>query len=361
MGVGINFSLEDVIFNGVFKKICSRKSYVLPKILITATALPLSLFLISTAGAQTGSSDGSLADLEARASVLDTSRSEALASLVGADSEVDRYTNEISDAGSRRDQVQSDIQAEQERVTKLQDLLGKQRTALEKRLCTAYKSDDMGYLDAILGAGDFNDFVNRVDMISMIADEDRQLIDSINTARQAEEEKIASLTQKQDELDTTITQLSDARANLVSAQAEQQQTIAEIEADMQFNDSQMAELRAQATAIETRMDEIQTAAEQDGSDDSADTPAPSGGSSMTMNSTAYCMEGTTATGMPVGRGIIAVDPDVIPLGTRVYVSGYGDAIAADVGGAIIGNMIDVWLPCDEAYAWGTRTVEVTIY
>ena len=65
--------------------------------------------------------------------------------------------------------------------------------------------------------------------------------------------------------------------------------------------------------------------------------------------------------MPVGRGIIAVDPSVIPLGSRVHVSGYGDAIAADTGGAIQGNIIDVWLPCGEAYSWGRRTVTVTVY
>jgi 3D (Asp-Asp-Asp) domain-containing protein len=65
--------------------------------------------------------------------------------------------------------------------------------------------------------------------------------------------------------------------------------------------------------------------------------------------------------MPVGRGIIAVDPNVIPLGSRVHVSGYGDAIAADTGGAIHGNIVDVWLPCGEAYAWGRRTVTITVY
>ncbi|EGD50148.1 3D domain-containing protein [Thermoanaerobacter ethanolicus JW 200] len=52
--------------------------------------------------------------------------------------------------------------------------------------------------------------------------------------------------------------------------------------------------------------------------------------------------GITATGTKATRGVIAVDPRVIPLGTRLYVEGYGFGIAADTGGAIKGDKIDVF-------------------
>jgi 3D (Asp-Asp-Asp) domain-containing protein len=72
-------------------------------------------------------------------------------------------------------------------------------------------------------------------------------------------------------------------------------------------------------------------------------------------------DGRTAIGMRAGRGVIAVDPRVIPLGTRVYVDGYGPAIAADTGGAIKGNKIDVCFPTrSEALKWGRRTVKLVI-
>ncbi len=69
----------------------------------------------------------------------------------------------------------------------------------------------------------------------------------------------------------------------------------------------------------------------------------------------------TARGNPVGRGIISVDPNVIPLGTRVYIPGYGEAIADDIGGAIKGNVIDIAFDTyEEAIAFGRQHIEIYI-
>lgn len=73
-------------------------------------------------------------------------------------------------------------------------------------------------------------------------------------------------------------------------------------------------------------------------------------------------DGRTATGIKVRRGIVAVDPKVIPLGTKLYIEGYGEAVAADTGGAIKGNMIDLFMHSkQEALRWGRRWVVVTVY
>lgn len=86
---------------------------------------------------------------------------------------------------------------------------------------------------------------------------------------------------------------------------------------------------------------------------------------MSMEATAYLptdgsAEGLTAMGIPATYGIVAVDPDVIPLGSRVYIPGYGEALAADTGGAIYGYRIDL---CMEDYwqamDFGRR--EITVF
>lgn len=66
-------------------------------------------------------------------------------------------------------------------------------------------------------------------------------------------------------------------------------------------------------------------------------------------------------GLPLARGIVATDPNVIPMGTRLYVEGYGEAIAADQGNAIRGNRIDLYFDSrQEAMNWGMKTIKVTI-
>ncbi|MEK4404193.1 MULTISPECIES: 3D domain-containing protein [Sporosarcina] len=83
--------------------------------------------------------------------------------------------------------------------------------------------------------------------------------------------------------------------------------------------------------------------------------------------TAYCngCSGITKTGINLRENsdlkVIAVDPNVIKLGTKVHVEGYGYAIAGDTGGAIKGNKIDVFIPTkSEAYKWGRKNVKITI-
>lgn len=94
------------------------------------------------------------------------------------------------------------------------------------------------------------------------------------------------------------------------------------------------------------------------------------GKTLSVTATAYTAScdgcsGITATGVNLkensDKKVIAVDPSVIPLGSKVYVEGYGYATAADTGGAIKGNKIDVFVPTKgEATNWGVRTVNVTI-
>jgi len=83
---------------------------------------------------------------------------------------------------------------------------------------------------------------------------------------------------------------------------------------------------------------------------------------LRVDAVAYHLAGHTALGVPVRKGVVAVDPSLIPLGTRMHVPGYGPSIAADVGTAIRGRIIDLWMPTDAAARrWGRRTLTITIY
>jgi 3D (Asp-Asp-Asp) domain-containing protein len=89
------------------------------------------------------------------------------------------------------------------------------------------------------------------------------------------------------------------------------------------------------------------------------------GSALHMIETAYTAgcygcSGITASGVRAGFGIIAVDPSVIPLGTKVFIPGYGRAVAGDTGGAIQGHRVDLGFDSESAaIQFGRRPV--TIY
>ncbi|MGG1268980.1 3D domain-containing protein [Priestia aryabhattai] len=102
----------------------------------------------------------------------------------------------------------------------------------------------------------------------------------------------------------------------------------------------------------------------------AESSQQASGKSMTVEATAYTANcagcsGTTATGVDLkanpNQKVIAVDPSVIPLGSKVYVEGYGEAVAADTGGAIKGNRIDVFVPSEgDAQQFGRKSVKITV-
>jgi 3D (Asp-Asp-Asp) domain-containing protein len=81
-----------------------------------------------------------------------------------------------------------------------------------------------------------------------------------------------------------------------------------------------------------------------------------------VDAVAYSLPGKTAYGIRVRKGVVAVDPKLIPLGTKLHIPGYGPGIAADVGHAIKGRIIDLCFPTlAKARQWGRRTVTITVY
>lgn len=113
--------------------------------------------------------------------------------------------------------------------------------------------------------------------------------------------------------------------------------------------------------IGTKEKEKEEKEKESESDSKSDTK---GCRTMTAEVTAYTYfpgENITASGEPVRRGAIAVDPNVIPMHSRIYVPGYGWGEALDTGGAVKGNIIDVFVESkQEAYDWGRLTKKIKV-
>jgi len=123
-------------------------------------------------------------------------------------------------------------------------------------------------------------------------------------------------------------------------------------------------------AVEIPINDASTVAVNTTSDASAKAPgavAADKAEMLTMmgafRATAYCLKGRTATGGGVRRGIVAADPRVLPMGSRIQLEAgnySGTYTVTDTGGAIRGRILDIWVPsCSEAGRFGRRTVYVT--
>ena len=126
----------------------------------------------------------------------------------------------------------------------------------------------------------------------------------------------------------------------------QQQTIQQINQTSQpANNSQQTEIRQDDESKPEENSEMAAAASN-------------------FRATAYCLKGRTANGSSVKRGIVAADPRILPLGTRIQLdagSYSGTYTVADTGGAVRGRVLDVWVPnCAEANRFGHKRVKVSV-
>lgn len=87
-------------------------------------------------------------------------------------------------------------------------------------------------------------------------------------------------------------------------------------------------------------------------------------SAKAFSATAYCLQGRTAMGHSVRRGIVAADPRVLPLGTRINLNAgsySGSYLVADTGGSVKGRKLDIWVPsCSEARRFGRKSVSLNV-
>ncbi|MFP7737613.1 LysM peptidoglycan-binding domain-containing protein [Priestia aryabhattai] len=166
-------------------------------------------------------------------------------------------------------------------------------------------------------------------------------------------------------------QTEQQQAQAEQAQTEQQQAQAEqTQTEQQQAQAEQAQTEQQQAQAEQAQTEQQQAQAEQAQQQPAESSQQASGKSMTVEATAYTANcagcsGTTATGVDLkanpNQKVIAVDPSVIPLGSKVYVEGYGEAVAADTGGAIKGSRIDVFVPSEsDAQQFGRKSVKITV-
>src|SRR5579884_1761938 len=242
---------------------------------------------------------------------------------------------------------------------------------LAMHLTALYEQGQPDPLATILGATSLDEALTNLDALNRVANQDRVVVRAAVVARRHLDRLSNELAARTAQLQTAERQATTSLATLEDARAQRASLLASLRSQERFTRGRIVTLEATARAAEAKTQQL--AAASTPAPAVAETPPPAAAAAasptaapaagtITVLATGYSLPGRTSTGLPVGWGIAAVDPSVIPLGTHMTIPGYGEAVAADTGGGVRGAMIDLWFPTPaQARAWGWRTVTISLH
>ncbi|MBN2168964.1 MAG: hypothetical protein JW738_06950 [Actinobacteria bacterium] len=316
---------------------------VKPVLTISLTILLFLAFTVASAsvspyanaepGAETGSNSSEKLTLE----------------IVEIDSAIKDLNSRMSSLKSESASLENEIADTQEKLESKQEEVADGKGRLNSRVREMYMNGRSSTLEAFLTSEDFDEFMVQRDYAEMVASNDAELLNEVKRRSEELDRTLAGLKQKKTEAQNLLNDLEAEKSDLQKRKNEREKVLAQA-------GSNRDEVVSKSSHAESRIEEINP----------ADSEPPPPGKEIIMVATAYSPEepglsDSTATGLKAQKGVVAVDPSFIPLGTRVYVEGYGYAIAADTGGAIKGNRIDLcYNTLAEALAFGRRKVKVKV-
>ena len=343
----------------------------------TLAGLSAIVVLATVSAAVAAGPGGNIASLQVHANALDTRAHRALLDLYAIDTRLEtaqaaRASLETRAANLRGQQVLLGQELAATRLT-----LSTSQHHLAANLRMLYEQGDTDTLAVMFGATSLDDAITRLDDLSRVADLSKQVVDVTSAAQIRLARVRSALAVRRVQLNAALVSARRTTRDLAAARSGRLAFIARLRSEQQLKARQISalQLTAQRTAVKSQV--LQSAANgaattapanptmpaDPTSVNAAPQPAvPPGARTITVSSTGYSLPGHTATGLPVGWGVVAVDPALIPLGTRMTIPGYGEAVAADTGSAVRGATIDLWFPTlAQARAWGRRTLTITLH
>jgi 3D (Asp-Asp-Asp) domain-containing protein len=326
--------------------------------LALGAALLVGIFLPGAEGA--GLKRPAPSSLRGRAAGLATRSHTALLSLYALDSRLLQARSELTDLRSRADSLRLERDRVQQEAAVVAGNLRASQRLLGDRLRALYEEGEPDAIAVLLGATSLDDAVTRLDELERSASQGAQAAADAKDGRAKLQGLALELAARIREVQTLAAQAQQTAAALESARARRVSYLTSLARQRRLNARQIRALDHRARQVVAKAELVQS---QTAPASSSATPSViSGPRTLTVSSTGYSLPGHTATGIPVGFGVVAVDPAVIPLGTRMSIPGYGEGIAADTGSGVQGMTIDLWFPTlAQALAWGRRTLTITLH
>ena len=269
--------------------------------------------------------------------------------VVTLDSEISSLSGRLSDLEAKSAALEARIGGLNAEVAAKRGKVAAKRGALADRARNMYVNGRSNTLVMLFSSEDVSEFFKRNEYVQKVNERDTLLVDAIKREAEELDASLAELKRRKKEIDGVASEFETRRGKLVASRSERAEVLARA-------GTLSGDVQDQSRRVESKMLEINP-------------PVANGrhtGRFLMMVATGYSPEepglsDATASGLKAQHGVVAVDPRVIPLGTRVHVEGYGYAIAGDTGSAIKGMRIDLCFDrLEECNAYGKRTVRVEI-
>lgn len=359
-------SLRSVVRSGT---VSGRRRASAARLAGLSAALVFTVVSAATAASPGAPYRGKAATLQQQASLLASRAHSALLDLYALDTRFGAAQTRLAFLQAEAEQLREQQVLLAQQITATKHALAVSQQQLGANLRLLYKQGDTDPLAVMLGAASFSDALTQLDDLSRVADQSEQVVAETTAARTRLAGLRRALSARRTQVDADLAAAQQTARQLASARAERRSFVTQLRSERRLKVAQVGALEAKAKAAELKAQQLQAAALSGqaatlapvGTPDPAPAPSP-GGHTLTVSSTGYSLSGHTSTGIPVSWGVVAVDPTVIPLGTRLTIPGYGEGVAADTGSAVRGADIDLWFPTlAQARAWGRRTVTITLH
>ena len=334
-----------------------------PRLLFVAvTALAV---LVAPAVSGAGSSPSTSA-LRSHDAALATKSRAAVLSLYSLDEHLFAARGKLATLRSQLSQLNAERATLRRtlRITRSDTRVAQARVA--RRLRQLYETGGLQPLEVLLGSTSLEDALAGLDNLNGVAKQDAAILKSVKHARAQYERTARVLAARAAQVEAAVRRAAAAATALARTRADRSAYISSLAEQRRLTQDQIAAAVERAQTAQhrsARLAERRSIAAAPIETTAAITPArtPGAGRTLTVIATGYALGGTTSTGLPVGWGVAAVDPSIIPLGARMTVPGYGTAVASDTGPAIVGDTIDLWFPTiRQAKAWGRRVVTIVV-
>lgn len=319
--------------------------------------------------------------------------------------EISENEQSLAQVESKTKEIQQIIEQKKEEIVLLQDKVYAREGIMEKRLVALQHSDHTSIvIETLMNSESIGNFFERIGAVSTLLNADQTILDAQEADLKQIEEDKKEIDKQELLLIAQQTDLEDKKAVLEGnyekrnlALIAMQDKYTKLASEINLAEQEKSKLQTNLTSIQSEIKKAEDAAKartielakakkakdeaataekalappstNKGNTTSSKTETSNSGKEMYVTATAYSHQDTKSDLTYLGYNIkknpnmklIAVDPGVIPLGSKVWVEGYGVAIAGDTGGAIIGHKIDVLMPSSaRALQWGRKTVKIII-